>query len=64
MYGNHEFDFGVEIARQCISKMTSQWLLGNVVDKLTGRNLGDGGNTVLMERKNGVKVIILIQHHV
>nr|CAB3242670.1 apyrase-like [Phallusia mammillata] len=42
VFGNHEFDFGAEHAVKCISKMNSVWLLSNVVDNLTGRNLVEG----------------------
>uniref|UniRef100_H2YPK8 5'-Nucleotidase C-terminal domain-containing protein n=1 Tax=Ciona savignyi TaxID=51511 RepID=H2YPK8_CIOSA len=59
VFGNHEFDFGVEHATTCVSKMSSKWLLGNVIDKLTQRNLGDGLSKLIIERKNGIKIGLL-----
>ncbi|CAK8675103.1 unnamed protein product [Clavelina lepadiformis] len=56
VYGNHEFDFGVAHAAQCIAKMNSTWFLGNVTDKLTKRNLAEGKNKLMIERRNGFKV--------
>jgi len=57
VFGNHEFDFGVEHAVKCVKDMKSTWLLANVVDTLTKRNLAEGVSTIMITRKNGVKVI-------
>ena len=56
MFGNHEFDFGVEHAVKCVEKMDSTWLLANVIDKLTNNNLAEGVSSMMITRKNGMKV--------
>ena len=60
VFGNHEFDFGVDHAVKCVKNMNSKWLLANVVDKLTERNLAEGIPSAIYTRKNGVKVLIVI----
>ncbi|CAH1392702.1 unnamed protein product [Nezara viridula] len=42
VFGNHEFDFGLEVLTQRISETTFPWLMSNVVDNETGKPLGDG----------------------
>uniref|UniRef100_F6SKP5 5'-Nucleotidase C-terminal domain-containing protein n=3 Tax=Ciona intestinalis TaxID=7719 RepID=F6SKP5_CIOIN len=59
VFGNHEFDFGVEHAAKCIERMTSTWLLGNVIDKLTQQNLGGGMTKHIIKRNNGLKIGLL-----
>nr|XP_024218519.1 uncharacterized protein LOC112211301 [Halyomorpha halys] len=42
VFGNHEFDFGLEVLSKRISETTFPWLMSNVVDNETGQPLGDG----------------------
>ena len=58
VFGNHEFDFGVDHARDVTNEMGFPWLLGNVTDNFTGYLLGGGGSHVVVRRKNGLKVFL------
>ncbi|KAK6633160.1 hypothetical protein RUM43_012904 [Polyplax serrata] len=42
VFGNHDFDFGLEILSQYVQQTTCPWLMSNVLDNETGRPLGDG----------------------
>ncbi|XP_025830788.1 uncharacterized protein LOC108743363 isoform X2 [Agrilus planipennis] len=42
VFGNHEFDHGLEILTQWVNKSNFPWLMSNVIDNETGRPLGDG----------------------
>lgn len=42
LYGNHDFDFGLETLGDLVEKTTFPWLMSNVVDNETGRPLADG----------------------
>lgn len=42
VFGNHDFDFGLEILSQHVQDTNFTWLMSNVLDNETGRPLGDG----------------------
>jgi len=54
VFGNHEFDYGVENLVDFTRRTNFPWLLSNVVDKETSRQLGDGQLYHIIER-SGVK---------
>ncbi|CAL8106599.1 unnamed protein product [Orchesella dallaii] len=55
VYGNHDFDFGVDCLADLVEKTTFPWLMSNVIDKETNAPLGDGKVTYVLE-KNGKKI--------
>lgn len=52
VFGNHEFDFGLEVLSERVSETKFPWLMSNVVDNETGRPLGDGKITHLLDWHN------------
>uniref|UniRef100_A0A1A9X3Q6 5'-Nucleotidase C-terminal domain-containing protein n=1 Tax=Glossina brevipalpis TaxID=37001 RepID=A0A1A9X3Q6_9MUSC len=42
VFGNHDFDHGLDVLVDLIKKTTFPWLMSNVVDNETGRPLGGG----------------------
>jgi 5'-nucleotidase len=48
VYGNHDFDFGLEVLDKWAAKCTFPWLMSNVIDNETGRPLGNGKITHIM----------------
>ncbi|KAJ8926041.1 hypothetical protein NQ315_009896 [Exocentrus adspersus] len=40
--GNHDFDHGLEVLSEWVSKTDFPWLMSNVLDNETGRPLGEG----------------------
>ncbi|XP_041969066.1 snake venom 5'-nucleotidase isoform X2 [Aricia agestis] len=42
VFGNHDFDFGLDVLSGLVSKCNFPWLMSNVIDNETGRPLGDG----------------------
>nr|XP_015221588.1 PREDICTED: trifunctional nucleotide phosphoesterase protein YfkN-like isoform X2 [Lepisosteus oculatus] len=42
VYGNHEFDFGVDLLEEMAPKMNLPWFLSNVYDRFTSQPLGHG----------------------
>lgn len=50
VFGNHEFDFGVDNLIQFVKKTSFPWLLSNVIDKETSNQLGDGKIYHIIER--------------
>lgn len=42
VFGNHDFDFGLEVLSQYVQETNFPWLMSNVIDNETGRPLGDG----------------------
>jgi len=42
VYGNHDFDFGLDTLEGLVEKTEFPWLMSNVVDLETGRPLADG----------------------
>ncbi len=55
VFGNHEFDFGPEVAEQRVKESNFPWLSSNLLDKRTGKPLAGGVEFALTEI-NGVKV--------
>ena len=39
VFGNHEFDFGIENLREVIRKMNFPWLISNLTDRRTGEEV-------------------------
>ncbi|XP_045505601.1 snake venom 5'-nucleotidase isoform X2 [Colias croceus] len=42
VFGNHDFDFGLDILSGLVAQCSFPWLMSNVIDNETGRPLGDG----------------------
>lgn len=42
VFGNHDFDFGLETLSKLVAQTNFPWLMSNVIDNETGRPLGDG----------------------
>ncbi|CAH4023484.1 unnamed protein product [Pieris brassicae] len=42
VFGNHDFDFGLDVLSGLVAKCNFPWLMSNVIDNETGRPLGDG----------------------
>jgi 5'-nucleotidase len=42
VFGNHDFDHGLDILDKWVEKTTFPWLMSNVIDNETGRPLGNG----------------------
>ncbi|XP_041771895.1 snake venom 5'-nucleotidase isoform X3 [Anopheles merus] len=55
VFGNHDFDHGLDILNEWVEKTNFPWLMSNVVDNETGRPLGGGKITHIMHH-NEVKV--------
>lgn len=51
VYGNHDFDFGVDILTDFAQQTTFPWLISNVIDNETGRPLADGRVSYVLENK-------------
>nr|CAI5831330.1 unnamed protein product [Callosobruchus analis] len=49
VFGNHEFDHGLEVLSQWIPRCEFPWLMSNVLDNETGRPLGGGRITHVVE---------------
>lgn len=54
-FGNHEFDYGPDVLRARMKESRFQWLAANVVDKRTGKPVGDTAPFVVREF-GGVKI--------
>lgn len=50
VFGNHEFDYGVDNLIEFVKRTTFPWLLSNVIDKETSNQLGDGQVFHIIER--------------
>lgn len=50
VFGNHEFDYGVDNLIEFVKRTTFPWLLSNVIDKETSNQLGDGQIYHIIER--------------
>ena len=48
VYGNHDFDFGLDRLVDMAQRTTFPWLMSNVVDNETGRPLADGKITEII----------------
>lgn len=55
VFGNHEFDYGVDNLIEFTRRTTFPWLLSNVIDKETSNQLGDGLVYHIIERQ-GLKL--------
>jgi 5'-nucleotidase/UDP-sugar diphosphatase len=40
-FGNHEFDFGIDVLAQRMSESKFQWVVSNVLDARTGKTIGN-----------------------
>ncbi|XKL59322.1 hypothetical protein PGB90_000338 [Kerria lacca] len=49
VFGNHDFDFGLEILAERVAETKFPWLMSNVFDNETGRPLGDGKITHVID---------------
>ncbi|XP_054273801.1 trifunctional nucleotide phosphoesterase protein YfkN isoform X2 [Macrosteles quadrilineatus] len=49
VFGNHDFDFGLEVLSERVSETNFPWLMSNVIDNETGRPLGDGKITHVVD---------------
>nr|XP_054748733.1 snake venom 5'-nucleotidase-like [Lytechinus pictus] len=52
VYGNHDFDFGVDDLEDIVKETQFPWLLSNVIDDFTGQMLADGIVTRLLTWQN------------
>jgi len=58
VFGNHEFDFGPEVAEKRVSESNFPWISSNLVDKRTGEPLA-GGVRFVVTNVNGVKIAFI-----
>ena len=56
--GNHDFDFGVKVLQKYAKKCNFPWLLSNVLDSSTGRQLADALRYIVIEHQ-GIKIGIM-----
>ncbi|KAK9503675.1 hypothetical protein O3M35_010185 [Rhynocoris fuscipes] len=49
VFGNHDFDFGLEVLSERVADTNFPWLMSNVIDNETGRPLGDGKITHVID---------------
>ncbi|XP_044741798.1 trifunctional nucleotide phosphoesterase protein YfkN isoform X2 [Chrysoperla carnea] len=49
VFGNHDFDHGLEVLSQWVAQTNFPWLMSNVVDNETGRPLGEGKITSVID---------------
>ncbi|XP_076354101.1 mannosylglucosyl-3-phosphoglycerate phosphatase-like isoform X2 [Tachypleus tridentatus] len=50
VFGNHDFDFGVDNLSSFVKQTTFPWLISNVIDNDTNQPLADGQIVFIMER--------------
>jgi len=50
VYGNHDFDFGLETLESLAGRTDFPWLMSNVIDNETGRPLAEGKMHHIIER--------------
>lgn len=63
VFGNHEFDFGLDVLSQWVARTHFPWLMSNVIDNETGRPLGDGKITHVIEWNNKrIGLVGLVEH--
>lgn len=55
VFGNHEFDFGLEVLQKWVDMCNFPWLMSNVIDNETGRPLGNGKISHIMNH-NGFRI--------
>ncbi|KAI8433074.1 hypothetical protein MSG28_013932 [Choristoneura fumiferana] len=62
VFGNHDFDFGLEVLSGLVAQCNFPWLMSNVIDNETGRPLGDGRIThALMCNGHKIGLIGLVE---
>ena len=49
VFGNHDFDFGIDTLLERVEKTNFPWLMSNVIDNETGRSLADGKVTHIID---------------
>lgn len=49
VFGNHDFDFGIDTLLERVEKTNFPWLMSNVIDNETGRPLADGKVTHIID---------------
>jgi len=49
VFGNHDFDFGIDTLMGHVEKTNFPWLMSNVIDNETGRPLADGKVTHIID---------------
>jgi 5'-nucleotidase / UDP-sugar diphosphatase len=54
-FGNHEFDFGIDVLARRMSESTFQWVVSNVLDARTGKPIGKSVPYVIRD-VGGLKV--------
>jgi 5'-nucleotidase len=52
VFGNHDFDHGLDVLQKWVEKTTFPWLMSNVIDNETGRPLGNGKITHIICHNN------------
>ncbi|XP_063043095.1 5'-nucleotidase-like [Engraulis encrasicolus] len=55
VFGNHEFDFGVDTLEELTQQTSFPWFLSNVYDKFTSQTLGHGVQSLVLEH-NGFRL--------
>lgn len=55
VYGNHDFDFGMDVAAQLAEDTNFPWLMSNVMDNRTGTPISNGLPTKVIEW-NGISI--------
>ena len=61
VYGNHDFDFGLDNLHKLVADTTFPWLMSNVKYNATGRQLADGDVYKIVEwggRKIGIMGLV------
>ena len=61
VFGNHDFDFGIDTLMERVEKTNFPWLMSNVIDNETGRPLADGKVTHIIDwcgRKVGLVLFL------
>lgn len=48
VFGNHDFDHGLDVLEKWVERTTFPWLMSNVIDNETGRPLGKLSDTYLL----------------
>jgi len=62
LFGNHDFDFGLDVLSEWTAECNFPWLMSNVIDNETGRPLGDGKISHLVEWQN--QAIGIVSHFI
>lgn len=52
VFGNHDFDFGLDVLQKWVEKTNFPWLMSNVIDNETGRPLGNGKISHIMNHND------------